>query len=414
MMQTLKLKSIIIDECNCNNCNICNLKKTDNYYEYSGELNSNNRPHGFGTGIFNTFKYCGEWKDGLQCGKGIKIINSDKKNLSFKFDGYFDGCYCNGYGILYINNKLYYKGNFHKNKFNDDNGKLYHLENGNVKYEGKFKDNQYNGYGKLFNLNGETIYTGEFINNLKHGRGKLYENSFSKYIPKYEGDWFEDKFHGIGYYKYDDSKSFYKGDYKNNLKHGNGNLVIDNINYNGSFIDDNKDGEGIQIITYNKKTERYEGEFKKNNYDGYGTIKYINNDTYDGKFKDGKKNGLGTYRCSRTRVTYTCNWYNDYKDGEGIMNETDIKFKCLWKNDKIISKKRQNYTKESTIDITCPISLEKMEYPVIASDGHSYDKSSLEKLFKKNRIALSPITREKLDKNIMINNLTLKKIITNT
>ena len=116
MMQTLKLKSIIIDECNCNNCNICNLKNTDNYYEYSGELNSNNRPHGFGTGIFNTFKYCGEWKDGLQCGKGIKIINSDKKKLSFKFDGYFDGCYCNGYGILYINNKLYYKGNFHKKK----------------------------------------------------------------------------------------------------------------------------------------------------------------------------------------------------------------------------------------------------------------------------------------------------------
>ena len=96
------------------------------------------------------------------------------------------------------------------------------------------------------------------------------------------------------------------------------------------------------------------------------------------------------------------------------MNETDIKFKCLWKNDKIISKKRQNYTKESTIDITCPISLEKMQYPVIASDGHSYDKSSLEKLFKKNRIAHSPITREKLDKNIMIDNLTLKQIITNT
>ena len=92
------------------------------------------------------------------------------------------------------------------------------------------------------------------------------------------------------------------------------------------------------------------------------------------------------------------------------MYETDIKFKCIWDNDKVISKKRQNYTKESTIDITCPISLEKMEYPVIASDGHSYDKSSLEKLFK-NRIALSPITREKLDKNIMINNLTLKKLL---
>ena len=48
--------------------------------------------------------------------------------------------------------------------------------------------------------------------------------------------------------------------------------------------------------------------------------------------------------------------------------------------------------------------------PVIASDGHTYDKKSLKELFE-SMIFTSPITRERLNPQIMIPNLTLKKIL---
>ena len=36
---------------------------------YCGELNDQNKPHGYGTGIFNKFKYCGLWINGEPNGK---------------------------------------------------------------------------------------------------------------------------------------------------------------------------------------------------------------------------------------------------------------------------------------------------------------------------------------------------------
>ena len=44
----------------------------------------------------------------------------------------------------------------------------------------------------------------------------------------------------------------------------------------------------------------YRGEFKNNLEEGYGHIKYENNDEYDGKWKAGKKHGEGVYKEAKT------------------------------------------------------------------------------------------------------------------
>lgn len=57
----------------------------------------------------------------------------------------------------------------------------------------------------------------------------------------------------------------------------------------------------------------------------------------------------------------------------------------------------------------CPVTKELMRDPVIASDGHSYERATLTKLFQTD--GRSPLTREVLHRNIAIPNINLKKRI---
>jgi len=40
---------------------------------------------------------------------------------------------------------------------------------------------------------------------------------------------------------------------------------------------------------------RYDGEWKNDKSDGYGSFYYANNDIYEGEWKNSKKNGRGKY-----------------------------------------------------------------------------------------------------------------------
>lgn len=61
-------------------------------------------------------------------------------------------------------------------------------------------------------------------------------------------------------------------------------------------------------------------------------------------------------------------------------------------------------------EFICPITLDVMNDPVICSDGHTYERSSVETLFDFDR-PKSPITREYLDKWMVVPNYNLKKLI---
>lgn len=61
----------------------------------------------------------------------------------------------------------------------------------------------------------------------------------------------------------------------------------------------------------------------------------------------------------------------------------------------------------------CPITKQPMKHPVVASDGHSYEKAALENLLAQPK-PLSPITNKSLKKDVMYENLLLKKLMSKT
>mmetsp|Transcript_12021 Transcript_12021/g.21352 ORF Transcript_12021/g.21352 Transcript_12021/m.21352 type:complete len:624 (+) Transcript_12021:51-1922(+) len=60
-------------------------------------------------------------------------------------------------------------------------------------------------------------------------------------------------------------------------------------------------------------------------------------------------------------------------------------------------------------DFTCPISGEVMEDPVIAADGHTYERAMISEWFRVRQT--SPLTNAPLDSTAVIPNITLKKVI---
>jgi hypothetical protein len=60
-------------------------------------------------------------------------------------------------------------------------------------------------------------------------------------------------------------------------------------------------------------------------------------------------------------------------------------------------------------DFTCPITFDKMKDPVVASDGHSYERSAIEEILRGPH-PLSPLTRETLG-TALVPNLNLRRRI---
>ncbi len=94
---------------------------------------------------------------------------------------------------------------------------------------------------------------------------------------------------GFGLNKYENSSSFYLGQWKNNMKEGTGFLKIDdNKLYIGSFH--HNQFEGFGIIYYKLNDTFYFGEFK-NGVFSQGIYCNINKELYyRGKFHQNKKN----------------------------------------------------------------------------------------------------------------------------
>ena len=95
------------------------------------------------------------------------------------------------------------------------NGKnVDYYENGSVKYEGQFLDDEYNGKGKLYYPNGD-YYEGQFKKGKKDGIGiDFYKNGKKKYDGKFVNDKYEDN---EGTYFYENGE-IYIGQFQNGKK----------------------------------------------------------------------------------------------------------------------------------------------------------------------------------------------------
>ena len=122
------------------------------------------------------------------------------------------------------------------------------------------------------------------------------------------------------WYKFEDGKGRYKGEWKNGLPNGRGtkHSYKDDSYIYGYFVDGFSEGYGKQTFgqTWEKTQPYYEGEFKRNNWEGKGEYHYGDGDYYKGEWKDSKYNGQGAAYSLRLDRTWVGEYNNDVK-GEG-------------------------------------------------------------------------------------------------
>ena len=204
------------------NLKLTKIKNEDSIF--LGYINEkNNKKNGFGVLKWNDGDYYkGNFKDDNFYGWGIYYSNSTQS----LFKGAFKNNQIYGFGIeewknknnsKFIGNYINQKREIGTLKFND-----------NLKYEGKFNENNFNGNGTLMigNSENELIKIHGFFNNNIIDKIVFYENL--KENKKYYGeisDIFE--FEGFGILKDNNNNNIYIGFWNNNELNGEG-IIFNN------------------------------------------------------------------------------------------------------------------------------------------------------------------------------------------
>lgn len=158
--------------------------------------------------------------------------------------------------------------------------------NGIIIYDGEFRDDNFNGVGRL-RLDEKHTYIGNFVDGEKHGKGKIVT--------------FQDRYS-------------YEGDFEDDLKHGYGIESFPNGSvYKGRFAFDKKEGKGTYEISGSSK---YEGEFKNDLMNGYGKFTWDECNSYEGEWENNLMNGFGILRGNK--FMYIGIFNNHKKEGIGI------------------------------------------------------------------------------------------------
>lgn len=235
------------------------MKYTDYYAQapnictYEGEWKDDKR-HGFGSATFpDGTAYKGSWENGLRCGHGVLYFSTALAS----------GAY-NGY---WLNDKFHGKGTSYTDK-------------GKKAYEGEWKNGEYDGYGNLFFIGGN-VYKGDFSAGKRHGFGTLYSADGT---VKYKGYWYKGT-------KDPDGVKFFSS-YR-----ALGEWIFPEGKYHGDLSVDKRHGNGV--LTYNEKDSnrriKYIGQWKDGKRCGWGTLYFSNGDRYEGEFKNDNYHGEGKF-----------------------------------------------------------------------------------------------------------------------
>lgn len=125
------------------------------------------------------------------------------------------------------------------------------------------------------------------------------------------------------------------------------NPDVTSVTWSGLCKDSLANGNGIlKYYTSQKETFSYDGDVLNGIFHGYGKCTYTNGDKYEGEFKDNKSNGYGTYY-SIGKI-HKGQFKGGKRDGQGttIYQDGD-NFVGEWKDDKANGKGKYTYSNGS-------------------------------------------------------------------
>jgi hypothetical protein len=279
---------------------------------YTGEWKANKR-HGKGTYVFaNGSKYTGHWEGNWVHQKG-------------KFD-FANGCHYRGHfqmnqkhgkGIYTWANGSIYRGEFYLEKLHGMGEVEYASGH---RYYGHWKDNQKNGRGTFYYKNNSAIYSGEFKNDLRHGFGKLVIMPNTEAEESYEGEWVDDQWHGKGKYMYT-TKAI--PSFEDQVAEANRGLATGE-EQGGSTDAAMKSSiiPGLRPLS-SVYIWYYDGDWLKNIRQGHGTLYFTDHSYYRGEFQKDQFWGTGVYVDPNTQTQYEGMWRANMRHGHGTSLEPD-------------------------------------------------------------------------------------------
>ena len=221
--------------------------------------------------------------------------------------------FAEGFGILYDKEgHVRYEGDFKQDLY-DGQGKLYMEEK--LVYEGAFSANQFEGRGKAYYENGLLAYDGSFVQGAYDGEGKLYRPDGSL---KYKGDFQAGLYHGFGIELDENGQELYKGSYELGKRSGSGEMyrASGTTQYDGQFESGLPSGQGLMF--HDNGRLRYKGTFDKGVFDGSGKL-YTQEGRviYEGDFTGGAYDGTGELFRPNGRIYYEGGFRTGLFEGDG-------------------------------------------------------------------------------------------------
>ncbi len=184
----------------------------------------------------------------------------------------------------YTSKSFKYEGEF-QDGLKQGQGK-YQWENGD-RYEGSFADDRPDGKGKYQFANGDT-YEGEVKAGVIAGRGTYVTRSGDRI----EGSFAGGLANGIGIYRFA-SGDRYEGELSGGRLEGKGRYFAKNGDrIEAPFANGRAQGKGTYHFS---NGDRYEGDLREGALSGSGVYTYASGQKYEGEMRDGHPQGKGTF-----------------------------------------------------------------------------------------------------------------------
>ena len=207
------------------------------------------------------------------------------------------------------------------------------------RYDGDWQNKEYHGIGTVFSPQGRSKNRGLWTNGIYQGEclsgNCKNRNSKLKFLNNtvYQGDFSNSLPNAQGALKFPNG-DLYEGEFKDGFPYGNGTYTwaASQDKYVGNFTRGKIHGQGSY---YYNSGEVYNGGFRRGLPHGQGNMTWPNGDGYEGNWRNGTLSASGKYTFSEGDV-YEGRFRNGMKNGNGTYTAaTGTVITGKWKEDEL-------------------------------------------------------------------------------